>query len=58
MKNGKKKSTAATLYLFSAVLWLVLAVVNAVNGQFVYAAVEVILAAMCLLFAGRKRDEK
>lgn len=58
MKNGKKKNTAAKLYLLSSIIWLLVAVVNAVNGQFGYAAVEVILAALCMILAKRKRDEK
>ena len=58
MKNGKKKSTAARLYLLSSIIWLVVAGANAVNGQFGYAAVEVILAALCMILAKRKRDEK
>ena len=58
MKKGKKKSTASTLYLFSSIVWLAVAGINAVNGQFGYAAVEVILAALCLILAKRKRDKK
>ena len=58
MKNGKKKNTAARLYLFSSIIWLVVAVANAVNGQFGYAAVEVMLAVLCMILAKRKHDEK
>jgi hypothetical protein len=58
MKNGKKRSTAATLYLMTSVLWLVVAAMNAVNGQFGYAAIEVVIAALCIVLAKRKRGEK
>lgn len=58
MKNGKKKNTASMLYLLSSIIWLVVAGVNAVNGQFGYAVIEAILAALCMILSKRKRDEK
>ena len=58
MKNGKKRSTASMLYLMTSVLWLVVAAMNAVNGQFGYAAIEVVIAALCIVLAKRKRGEK
>ena len=58
MKNGKKRSTAATLYLMTSVLWLVVAAMNAVNGQVGYAAIEVVIAALCIVLSKRKRGEK
>ena len=58
MKNGKKKSTPAMLYFITSVLWLVVAVMNAVNGQFGYAAIEIVLAALSIMLALKKRNEK
>ena len=58
MKNGKKKNTPAMLYMITSVLWLVVAVMNAVNGQFGYAGIEVVLAALSIMLGLKKRNAK
>lgn len=58
MKKRNGMSTAAILYLLSAIIWLVVAGVNFAKGQPVYGSVYVALVVLCLILAKRKAVEQ
>ena len=58
MKKRNGMSTAAILYLLSAIIWLVVAVLNFTKGQPVYGGVYVALVVLCLILAKRKAAEQ
>ena len=53
----KKTNTAALLYILSAIIWLLVAGFNFVNGQSVYGGLYIVLVVLCLILAKRKNDE-
>ena len=53
----KKTNTAALLYMLSAIIWLLVAGFNFVNGQPVYGGLYLALVVLCLILAKRKNDE-
>ena len=58
MKKGNKTNTAALLYLLSAVVWLLVAGFNFLNGQPVYGGIYIALVVLCLILAKRKNEEQ
>lgn len=58
MRKGNKTNIAALLYLLSAIIWLLVAGFNFVNGQPVYGVIYIALVVLCLILAKRKNEEQ